>query len=468
VGIRSEYYLKNKDIIVADIAVDREEVVSCVHGKEIKELIERVVFVNVRNEELLPVNLKDTDRSVFAFETWLKERKLPGNRKFYDVIANSVFNPHNVYANLPSLRYIDVGAGFSLNDTYWIQNIAKVSATSWKMCNLYDNPFDSSVEKIAFTGYDENEIRRLSELIRYENYDYLSYIDYLKIKMPSSPEYTTNGALKKAWHRDQNGDIFLMKGSGDISSIFGGHAREPYAEFYSSQLGIFLGLNCIKYDIEIFHDMIASKCPIFTSKEESFVPLQWYFSRHFNNVANKDELLPVADSFGLASFEDMMVFDAIICNRDRHLKNFGVMVNADTNERLGSAPIFDNGLSAINDVPASVASNEWFMHHFRTERGYFGFTFEEQLKLYTQPRHLSLFEKLSIFKFERNQQFTTLPEKILSSFEAYLNALGQIGIKVAQDAKMKQQSKCDSKIIQPYNVEYDENKKINNGNNYGM
>ena len=42
-------------------------------------------------------------------------------------------------------------------------------------------------------------------------------------------------------------------------------------------------------------------------------------------------------------FADIFFFDAIIFNTDRHLGNFGYLIDNDTNEIVGAAPIFDNG-----------------------------------------------------------------------------------------------------------------------------
>lgn len=42
-------------------------------------------------------------------------------------------------------------------------------------------------------------------------------------------------------------------------------------------------------------------------------------------------------------FADIFFFDAIICNPDRHLGNFGYLVDNDTNEIVRAAPVFDNG-----------------------------------------------------------------------------------------------------------------------------
>ena len=44
---------------------------------------------------------------------------------------------------------------------------------------------------------------------------------------------------------------------------------------------------------------------------------------------------------------DMLVFDAIILNEDRHFGNFGILINNHINEIIGTAPIYDNGLSLL-------------------------------------------------------------------------------------------------------------------------
>ncbi len=42
-------------------------------------------------------------------------------------------------------------------------------------------------------------------------------------------------------------------------------------------------------------------------------------------------------------FADIFFFDAVTFNTDRHMGNFGYLVDNDTNEIVGAAPIFDNG-----------------------------------------------------------------------------------------------------------------------------
>lgn len=58
----------------------------------------------------------------------------------------------------------------------------------------------------------------------------------------------------------------------------------------------------------------------------------------------------------------MLVFDAVIRNTDRHLGNFGFLVDSHTNKLLQPAPIFDNGLSlycyALDSDLANIPQQE--------------------------------------------------------------------------------------------------------------
>ena len=58
----------------------------------------------------------------------------------------------------------------------------------------------------------------------------------------------------------------------------------------------------------------------------------------------------IASLYGIIPFSDMMVFDALIHNTDRHLNNFGVLVDNESNRILGPAPLFDHGNSLFYNI----------------------------------------------------------------------------------------------------------------------
>ena len=59
-------------------------------------------------------------------------------------------------------------------------------------------------------------------------------------------------------------------------------------------------------------------------------------------------------------FADIFFFDAVIFNTDRHLGNFGFLVDNDINELAGLAPIFDNGYSLFSQaISENTQDNEF-------------------------------------------------------------------------------------------------------------
>ncbi len=48
------------------------------------------------------------------------------------------------------------------------------------------------------------------------------------------------------------------------------------------------------------------------------------------------------------ALNDMLIFDAVIYNTDRHYGNFGVLVDSKTNQVVAPAPLFDHGNSLFN------------------------------------------------------------------------------------------------------------------------
>ena len=55
------------------------------------------------------------------------------------------------------------------------------------------------------------------------------------------------------------------------------------------------------------------------------------------------------------ALSEMLVFDAVIRNTDRHFGNFGVLVDNRTNTILSPAPLFDHGNSLFN----FAGTDEW-------------------------------------------------------------------------------------------------------------
>ena len=378
-----EYVLKNKDKAVLKFKVENIETKSMVTNTI--ELNQKLVEIEIIESALFPKNLplNDLERNL---ELWIKDRKVPQNRAFVEnIIATYAINGKEQL-----MDYIDVSLGLSLNDSFWI--VPSDKDYKWKDYNLYDNEFDEALEKASFGE------------------------ELLKIKgLTSSPEYTTNGMLKKCWHRD-NGVIYLYKAN---SKEYANGGKEAYSEYYMAQVAQALNFNAIPYDLKLFHNELVSSCKLFTNENEGFVPIYHFLSEEKRKLKGLELIEELFTIYGKHKDElvDLLLFDALIANKDRHLGNFGMIVDNNTGKLLRVAPIFDNGYSLMNFLTLDELNN---INNAKIEKiSNFSYDFDTQLKLFIQPRHAENLEKLKHFTFKRHAKYN-LSEEWLKPIESFI------------------------------------------------
>lgn len=294
------YILKNKDIDVLKF-----EVVSNLRDPEVS-----IVWVSQDQKALLPLDLKVNNESLAR---WLKNRTIPRNRAF----VNAFLAKCGLSINRP-MDIISVSMGLSLNDCFWV--VPEDFDGTFEENNLYDNPFNTILSYIAFTGTGSSA----------------------RTSLHSSPEFTTNGMLPKCWRR-LKGKVMLFKGGTTGAANTG---NEPYSEFYAAQIAKQMGLNHVPYTLGKWKGIICSVCELFTSKEYSYIPVgRFVTSGGFEAVIEFYRNL--GDRF-YNEFVDMIVFDAVVCNTDRHYGNFGFLVDNETNQIAAPAPLFDHGNALFN------------------------------------------------------------------------------------------------------------------------
>ena len=282
-------------------------------------------FIKVyeENRSFLPLNLTVSEDGV---EHWLRHRTIPKNRAYVDALLSKV----GLSLNRP-LGIIAANKGLSLNDCFWVD--AEGSGDTFEKVNLYDNRFSQVLAAIAFTGYGSS----------------------IRTSLASCPEFSTNGMLPKCWRR-QNGKTYLYKGG---TSGFSNLGFEPYSELYAYQVAQVMGVNAIRYTLtKELNKTLCSKCELFTSKEYSYIPIGQLVSK-----GGIKAILAYYQTLGqnfVDALEDMLAFDAIICNTDRHYGNFGVLVDNKTNTIAAPAPLFDhlqrkNAAAQEVNVPSCIS-----------------------------------------------------------------------------------------------------------------
>jgi len=339
---------------------------------EIKEIGER--------RKLFPLDLELSSDGILR---WLERRVIPKNRTFVEEILRSFGLAMGDIKGI-----IDICKGLSLNDSYWI--VPEGFEGKFKDYNLYENRFSEILSLVAYTGITQSDAA-----------------------FSTSPELTTNGMLPKAWRFIEHEGIFLYKGG---TSGFANTGKEPFCEFYASQVAEAMKLDAVHYSLENWKGILASKCKLFTDIDTAFVPI--------GRIVKSGGLAAVIrfyDELGgefADAVRDMLVFDALIYNEDRHFGNFGLLRDNHTGEIIAPAPIFDNGVSLF-----SLAMKDDYVNlneYARTRSPvYPGTNFEAICQAFMTARQVEKLRKMVKFSFERHPKLN-LPEEHLVAIEKHL------------------------------------------------
>jgi HipA-like C-terminal domain. len=328
-----------------------------------------IIDTNNKYRNLFPIGFDETD-----IGKWLGARLIPKNREFVNEILKSIGNPSH------PMGIIKVTFGLSVTDAYWI--VPDGFTGTFKNYNLFENEFTKALELVAFTGYN-TKIRGIA----------------------TSPEFTTNGMLKKCWRRIDN-KLYLYKG-GTFGAANTG--LEPYSEYYAYQIAEKMGLKTVKYGLKQFKKQLVSVCETFTDINTSYVPI-WLLLKT-DNIQEKMNIL------GRDNFTDMVIFDAVICNTDRHTGNYGLLRDNKTGELKSVAPIFDNGLSLFNY--AMRDDFEDIQSYAKTRINAFNADQVTMAKSLMTDRQRAMLRKLINFKFVRHPSYN-LPEWRLKALEDFV------------------------------------------------
>lgn len=337
------------------------------------------IFVVSNNTAIFPEVLKKEATSDTVKE-FLQQRIVPKNRTF---VKNILESQNLDYRDIKGI--IDISKGLSLTDCYWITTDDNFKFADY---NLYDNNFSEVLSLVAFTGYSS------------------------KVKgIATSPEFTTDGALPKAWRRIEK-EVFLYKGSTEyLASSNGGN--EPYSEYYICELEELMEINHVNYDLEKWKGMLASTCKLFTSKDYSYVPI--YLASSLKDI---DDIYHWCLNNGFAKeFSKMIMLDALTFNWDRHFGNFGVLKDNKTGKYVAFAPIFDNGAGLLSDAPSEIFANKKaFMEYYKNDKelqkSNYGVDYRTLVSMYCAKSEIGLLRKATTFKFKKHSKYNLNDERL--------------------------------------------------------
>ena len=341
-----------------------------------------ITWINQEAKDLLPLDLKATPDGV---NRWLRHRTIPKNRAYvHDLLAKRGLN-----LNRP-MGILAICKGLSLNDCYWVAEEGDDS--TFDAINLYDNRFSRVLSSIALTGYGSS----------------------VRSGLTSSPEFTTNGMLRKCWRR-VDGKIYLYKGG---TEGFSNTGYEPYSEFYAMQVAQAMGIHAVEYGLSKWKGILCSTCELFTSKEYSFIPAGRMVTRG-GMKAVSEYYAQLGPEF-VTALNEMIVLDAVICNTDRHFGNFGFLIDNKTNKIAAPAPLFDHGNSLFNFAGEDYWNDDAALENYiatLAPAAYDGFL--ETAKAVLQPEQREQLRTLLDFRFKKHSRYN-LPERRLHMIECQI------------------------------------------------
>ena len=283
------------------------------------------------------------DEPEFTEPEWLTELRPIGYGKRNDFLSRRQAPKHRKHIKELLERYgcddlegfLRVTHALSLNDTFWVKEAD--NDLCWDIVSLYQNEFDQLVSEAAFDGV-------------------ISETDLSS----TSPEFGTDGYYAKCWVRDVDG-IWLYKSGSGL------HVIEPVSEFLVSQLARHICPNAVQYDLDLYHDKLVSKCPLFTTEATGLAKA----SAVFHGEQTIPRLLDYCQTLGSdGDFRRMCVLDALTLNPDRHYGNFGFLFDNQTMEIVGMAPVFDNNRALFPELDEdALAAPDWYIDHCRPKLG---------------------------------------------------------------------------------------------------
>lgn len=214
--------------------------------------------------------------------------------------------------------FLQVSHALGLNDTLWVK--PEASTLRWADVSLYTNPFDDVAAKTAFeTGLHGLQLSS------------------------TSPEFTAEGSYPKCWRREADGILLYKTGSDGFSNA----GLEPYSEFMAARIASTMqDIDSIGYDLAKFKGHLCSTCQLFTSESTGFVTIDKLLPQ--TTPRTMINILDFCRGLGFErEFSDMVVLDAITFNQDRHMGNFGFLIDNDTFEIKAFAPLFDFNMSML-------------------------------------------------------------------------------------------------------------------------
>ena len=197
----------------------------------------------------------------------------------------------------------------SLTDVHWIRQQGEDA--SFVQVNLYENSLNEAIVELSLRG----------RALTVTNQELVTARDL-------AHDLSTRGLFPKAWVR-RNGSFVLLKDGG---------ADTVRRELLASQICRCFDVPQVLYEPGEYGGEPISRSGIITSLDRSIVPMRAFEVRCINEDLDYLEEVKKLDE---KAYYGMNILDYLIGNTDRHMENWGLLVDNCTNEPISLHPLMD-------------------------------------------------------------------------------------------------------------------------------
>ncbi len=305
------YVLMNKDKEITDFEVITEY-----------SSVYKVFDVKDCSRKKLPYGfkLKEGGDLGNGLSLWLSNR----NGAEHNHIADGIICHMGLYNHDTFIRSTHAA---SLNDTFWVK--AKDEKVSWKDVSLYDKDFNELIGKAGLGLIDP-----------YHDIIEKGKVNSKKVPIIHAPELLHPGSFGRMFKHEKDG-IYLYKADGNVKNV--------WSEMMATEISDIINpSHSLPYTKEKLYGRNVSKCKIFTDESTGLVTPYAVFN---GKLPSKEEVLAFCREHGFEEdYRRMLIFDALIFNTDRHLNNYGFLIDNDTLKIKGFAPYYDQNLCLFGGV----------------------------------------------------------------------------------------------------------------------
>jgi len=191
---------------------------------------------------------------------------------------------------------------------------------------------------------------------------------------------------------------------------------EMVTELVAARLAECMGLKFVDYVPASYEGKPCVRCEIFTDTDHSLLTINRILFYH-----SMKQISGYLEKLGpdfVGAYHDMLVFDSLICNEDRHSGNFGLIVDSRTLKPLEFAPLYDHGRSFFAfEGPKGC---EEMLEAAETAENYYGISYNEIAKRFISDRQRSELKAAKGFRMPQKYR-KYIPEKRLCDIENFIH-----------------------------------------------